>query len=139
MYSVGFSYRRIADLLAEKGVCFHTKSSVERLLKNCGAYRVRRVRTGPPDDEGFAGMPLFQYPLSSRYLVASRRRVGAYLFWTFLAFCAIRQHCCLFLLSYITLNPEMGGNTSRWLGQHRVRRARLTRNLVSHERVLALL
>ena len=42
LYSEGLGYRAIADRLAEMGVCFPTKSSVERCIKAIPPYTGKR-------------------------------------------------------------------------------------------------
>ena len=42
LYSQGFGYRRIAEILEGQGV-FTTRGSVERLVKGRGTYSGRRV------------------------------------------------------------------------------------------------
>ena len=43
LLSMGLGYRAIADELAEQGICFCTKSSIERMVKGWGCYSGRRV------------------------------------------------------------------------------------------------
>ena len=43
MYSEGLGYRAIASRLCEMGVCFPTKSSVERCIRGLSPYTGRRV------------------------------------------------------------------------------------------------
>ena len=43
LYGEGLGYRAIADRLSEMGVCYSTKSSIERCLKGKGCYAGRRV------------------------------------------------------------------------------------------------
>ncbi len=42
LYSLGFGYRRIAEMLEDVGV-YTTRGSVERLVKGRGCYAGRRV------------------------------------------------------------------------------------------------
>ena len=55
LLSLGHGYRRIADELAAQGICFCTKSSVERMVKGQGVYKGRQVASSKVDTRPLSG------------------------------------------------------------------------------------